>query len=217
MSAEPSKPTRYERLHRNSPTSSGVQGENLADIITQVNTDDSTTPLKLNSNFAFRWFSVLCSCFRASNSDLRNLRCNSSEPLLGPQSPEFQGRKTLILDLDETLVHSSFKPTKKPDIVIPIEIDGKTLNVFVGKRPGVDEFLARVGELFEVVIFTASLAKVTATQYANPLIEQLDTLSVVSSRLFRESCVFTNGCYVKDLSRIGRDMSQLVIIDVNSR
>lgn len=32
--------------------------------------------------------------------------------------------------------------------------------VYVLKRPHVDEFLRRVGELFECVLFTASLAKV---------------------------------------------------------
>lgn len=32
--------------------------------------------------------------------------------------------------------------------------------VYVLKRPHVDEFLKRMGELFECVLFTASLAKV---------------------------------------------------------
>lgn len=34
------------------------------------------------------------------------------------------------------------------------------LQVYVLKRPYVDEFLRRMGELFECVLFTASLAKV---------------------------------------------------------
>lgn len=37
-----------------------------------------------------------------------------------------RGKKTLVLDLDETLVHSSFTPIDKPDIVQPVEIDGTT-------------------------------------------------------------------------------------------
>lgn len=32
-----------------------------------------------------------------------------TEALLPPLKPEFKGKKTLVLDLDETLVHSSFK------------------------------------------------------------------------------------------------------------
>lgn len=44
---------------------------------------------------------------------------------IGPLGARDTGRKTLVLDLDETLVHSSFKPVPNPDYVIPVEIDGK--------------------------------------------------------------------------------------------
>jgi RNA polymerase II subunit A small phosphatase-like protein len=29
-----------------------------------------------------------------------------------------------VLDLDETLVHSQFKPIPNPDIILPVEIEG---------------------------------------------------------------------------------------------
>jgi len=45
------------------------------------------------------------------------------------------------------------------DFTIPVEIEGNYHNVYVIKRPGVDEFMKRVGELYEVVVFTASVAK----------------------------------------------------------
>ena len=80
--------------------------------------------------------------------------------LLGEQYDECVGRKCLVLDLDETLVHSSFKPTKNADFIIPVEIDGITHQVYVGKRPHVDEFLSRMGKIYEIVVFTASLSKV---------------------------------------------------------
>lgn len=44
---------------------------------------------------------------------------------------------------------------------MPVEIDNQVHNVYVLKRPGVDTFLEKMGELFEVVIFTASVSKVT--------------------------------------------------------
>ena len=44
---------------------------------------------------------------------------------------------------------------------MPIEIEGQTHQVYVSKRPHVDTFLKRMGEIFEVVIFTASLSKVS--------------------------------------------------------
>lgn len=59
---------------------------------------------------------------------------------LPPLAPEKQGKKTLILDLDETLVHSSFKPPENPDIVLPVEIDGSINHVYVLVRPGTLEF-----------------------------------------------------------------------------
>ncbi|XP_034985184.1 CTD small phosphatase-like protein isoform X2 [Zootoca vivipara] len=69
------------------------------------------------------------------------------------------GKKCVVIDLDETLVHSSFKPISNADFIVPVEIDGTIHQVYVLKRPHVDEFLQRMGELFECVLFTASLAK----------------------------------------------------------
>ena len=48
------------------------------------------------------------------------------------------------------------------DFTIPVEIEGQYHNVYVIKRPGVDTFMKRVGELYEVVVFTASVSKVRA-------------------------------------------------------
>jgi len=46
------------------------------------------------------------------------------------------------------------------DFTIPVEVEGQYHNVYVAKRPGLDEFMKRVGELYEIVTFTASIAKV---------------------------------------------------------
>jgi RNA polymerase II subunit A small phosphatase-like protein len=46
------------------------------------------------------------------------------------------------------------------DFIVPVEIESQTHNVYVIKRPGVDMFLKAMGEIYEVVIFTASLSKV---------------------------------------------------------
>lgn len=59
------------------------------------------------------------------------------EYLLGPQRRDDLGKKTLVLDLDETLVHSSFKPIENPDIVLPVDIEGSVCNIFILVRPGV--------------------------------------------------------------------------------
>ena len=76
------------------------------------------------------------------------------------------------------------------------------------KRPGVDDFLKRLAPFYEIVIYTASLSK-----YADPLMDDLDVLKVCTSRLFREHCTFYNGIFVKDLSRIDRELKDSIIID----
>ena len=43
---------------------------------------------------------------------------------------------------------------------MPVEIEYHWHNVYVIKRPGVDNFLKKMGEIYEVVVFTASLSKV---------------------------------------------------------
>lgn len=128
--------------------------------------------------------------------------------LLPPAVPPLQNRKCLVLDLDETLVHSSFKVLERADFTIPVEIEGQYHNIYVIKRPGVDQFMKRVGELYEVVVFTASVSK-----YGDPLLDQLDIHDVVHHRLFRDSCYNHQGNYVKDLSQIGRDIRETIIID----
>ncbi|KAK9765150.1 hypothetical protein K7432_006746 [Basidiobolus ranarum] len=128
--------------------------------------------------------------------------------LLPPLALKDVGKKCLVLDLDETLVHSSFKPVAEADFIIPVEIEGQSHSVYVIKRPGVDEFMRKVGELYEVVVFTASVAK-----YADPVLDKLDIHEVVTHRLFREACYNHRGNYVKNLSQLGRDLRQVIIID----
>lgn len=50
-------------------------------------------------------------------------------------------------------------------------------------------------------------------QYADPVADLLDKWGAFRARLFRESCVFHRGNYVKDLSRLGRDLRRIIIVD----
>ena len=119
-------------------------------------------------------------------------------------------KKTLILDLDETLVHSAFYPfEKKSDIILRINIDGRNHIIHVLKRPNLDLFLKKISELFNIVIFTASIP-----QYAEPLIDILDP-DKKYKRMYRENCVKKNGFYLKDLSQIGNYYQDMIIIDNN--
>lgn len=83
------------------------------------------------------------------------------EPLMGPflgeQREQDKGKKTLVLDLDETLVHSTFQEVTNCQYVIPVVIANNTYNVYVYLRPGAIEFINRMSQLYEVVIYTASM------------------------------------------------------------
>lgn len=181
---------------------------------TNNNNSNNNSNNNNNNNSNGSLFKCLCFCFpsddsistRGSNRSGRV--AGNDQPLLPPSLPEDRNKKCLVLDLDETLVHSSFKPMPNADFIIPVEIDNVLHHVYVAKRPGVDTFLKRMGDLFEIVVFTASLAK-----YADPVLDLLDTNRVVKYRLFREACSNHMGNYVKDLGRLGRKLQWTIIID----
>lgn len=132
-----------------------------------------------------------------------------SKPLLSTPLECDVGRKCLVLDLDETLVHSTFQPVVNADLIVPVHLgEGIFQPIYVCKRPGVDEFLREVSKHFEVVLFTASLPN-----YADPVIDFLDPYCGIRCRLYREDCLQFQGMYIKDLSRLGRDIDQVIIVD----
>ena len=71
-----------------------------------------------------------------SSSSNYNINNNRSK------SVNENNKKTLILDLDETLVHSAFSQfSRKSDIELNIYIEGENRMLYVLKRTYVDRFL----------------------------------------------------------------------------
>ena len=128
--------------------------------------------------------------------------------LLPQKSSEFFNKKTLILDLDETLVHSSFTPFENNDIILNVDFDGTIYNIYVLVRPGAENFLKNIAKYYEVIIFTASLSN-----YASPLLDILDSENNIKYRLYRDHCTFINGIYIKDLKKLNRNLKDLIIVD----
>jgi CTD small phosphatase-like protein 2 len=87
--------------------------------------------------------------------------------ILPPKQTSFQ--KTLVLDLDETLVHCSTDGLSNPDLSFGIEFNDEKFTVYARKRPHLEKFLELVSSMFEVIIFTAS-QKV----YADTLLNIID-------------------------------------------
>lgn len=145
-------------------------------------------------------------------------------PAIGPPNEKDKGKLTLVLDVDETLIHSRLSPNQNryrqaedrlenaracEEFKITLE-DGET--VWVNKRPGLDEFLKSVSDRYETVAYTAGLE-----EYAKPLLDWLDPHGTIfRHRLYRDSCLFIRGYYVKDLQKLNRSLDRTVLVDNNA-
>lgn len=99
---------------------------------------------------------------------------------------------TLVLDLDETLVH-----------YIETEENGQYLT-----RPYVENFLTEMKKHFEIVVFTAAVQ-----DYADWILDELDQNNLIDFRLYRQHTVPAGNFFLKDLSNLGRDLDKTIIID----
>uniref|UniRef100_A0A3Q1FVZ8 CTD nuclear envelope phosphatase 1 n=1 Tax=Acanthochromis polyacanthus TaxID=80966 RepID=A0A3Q1FVZ8_9TELE len=126
-------------------------------------------------------------------------------------------RKILVLDLDETLIHShhdgvlrpTVRPGTPPDFILKVVIDKHPVRFFVHKRPHVDFFLEVVSQWYELVVFTASMEI-----YGSAVADKLDNnRNILKRRYYRQHCTLDLGSYIKDLSVVHDDLSSIVILD----
>ncbi|XP_054786045.1 uncharacterized protein LOC129292514 isoform X3 [Prosopis cineraria] len=130
-------------------------------------------------------------------------------PLLLPKQTRSCPPTTLVLDLDETLVHSTLESCEDADFTFPVNFNFEEHTVYVRCRPHLKDFLERVSSLFEIIIFTAS-----QSIYAEQLLNVLDPKrKIFRHRVYRESCVYVDGNYLKDLTILGRDLARVIIVD----
>ena len=101
---------------------------------------------------------------------------------------------TLVLDLDETLI--SFRREDAQKGILRL-------------RPGLYKFLNEVKQIYEVIVFT------TGTQeYADPILNAIEKQGkFFDTRLYRQHAIIIDNLFVKDLSRLGRDISKVIIVD----
>jgi Dullard-like phosphatase family protein len=115
---------------------------------------------------------------------------------------------SVVLDLDETLVHGSLTCPEWYDFEICVELGPTPVTVYIQERPGARCFLRAVAREFDLFIFTAS-----RMEYAVPVVQHLFPGFPAERVLTRPHCRFLNGLLVKDLRIFERDLSRVVIVD----
>lgn len=102
--------------------------------------------------------------------------------------------KTLVVDFEDTLAH--------------LEWDQK-YGWRAVKRPGVDQFLMRAASSgYEIVLFSTGMS-----HFLEPFAYSIDPRVLISHRLYRESTVFMGNKHVKDLSKLNRELKNVIVID----
>ena len=131
----------------------------------------------------------------ASSSFFNNNKTNTNIPV-----PYLENKSnnlyTLVLDLDETLIHFKANPNNEESGTIKI-------------RPYLYQFLENIKKYYELVVFTAA-----TQEYADPIINALETnRKYFDYRLYRIHTIIIDNDFVKDLSKLGRDLSKTIIVD----
>ena len=100
------------------------------------------------------------------------------------------------MSLDDTIIHF-----KKNTI-----INNKGI---MQVRPGLIEFFQNIKSYYEIIIFSSSNKK-----YTDAIIDSIDGKNkYIDYRLYQEHCIIINDDFVKDLSKIGRPIDKMVIVD----
>ena len=111
-------------------------------------------------------------------------------PFLKPINQKY--KYTLVLDLDETLIH-----------YIPFENEE-----YVEIRPGAEEFIKELSKFYEIIIFTAS-----QQSYADLVLKGIDNENKISAKLYRQHTMRIGNSNIKDLDKLGRDLKKIIIVD----
>ena len=145
----------------------------------------------INTSFYYQlkyYFNLYC------NNFIILLQKNQVNPPFLPKLDTKRYKYTLVLDLDETLVHY-------------IEEEN---SAYVQVRPYAEYFLKELSKFFEIVLFTAA-----EEDYTDIVLKELNKNKYINHILCRKYTELSNGSYIKDLSKLGRDLSKVVIVDNN--
>ncbi|CAD8185992.1 unnamed protein product [Paramecium octaurelia] len=167
-----------------------------------------TIEQQLYKDHAMQTFNCIGFCLNLQDPDPQILRLKE---LNLPLKQNCKYKKTVVFDLDETLIHCNENQTLKADIYIPIKFpSGDVVSAGINIRPYAKWILTELSKLCEVIVFTAS-----HQCYASQVIAHLDPNNqFLSAQVFRDGCVLsTEGVHIKDLRIFKRDLKDIVLVD----
>ncbi|OMJ93885.1 hypothetical protein SteCoe_3079 [Stentor coeruleus] len=183
---------------------------------------DSKSELKFHKKYSPRELSHLSSSYE--NIDFHMLSQTPATKMLESISPLLRHRKTpdeikiiknhsykktIALDLDETLIYSSPTNLTPDHIITRLLHDNSTITIKVSIRPYVKDFLRILSSLANIIIFTAS-----AKNYADTIIDLIDpNHKHISARYYRDSCVLSQYGFIKDLNILKKPLKDILLID----
>ena len=175
-----------------------------------------------------------------NNLEKNNNNINSNKNR-GVSEDNNNNHKILVIDLDETLIHTSFQKIEKPDLQILLDSSiskknitnknnnngipiPKPVEAYIRIRPGVDEFLSQMSKYYDIYVYSAS-----SKNYLNTIIKNIDKNNIIKECFCREDCImYVEDCeedfdkpnnkynYIKDLKKINKDLRNIVFIDNNA-
>ena len=152
-----------------------------------------------------------------------------------------ENNKILVIDLDETLIHTSFQKIQNPDLIIQLDstINKKTDNnknnnnensnqkiveAYIRIRPGVEAFLSQISKYYDIYVYSAS-----SKNYLNTIIKNIDKNNIIKQCYCRDDCIMyvedyeedfdkpnNKYKYIKDLKKINKELRNIVFIDNNT-
>uniref|UniRef100_G3P0D9 CTD (carboxy-terminal domain, RNA polymerase II, polypeptide A) small phosphatase like 3 n=1 Tax=Gasterosteus aculeatus aculeatus TaxID=481459 RepID=G3P0D9_GASAC len=115
---------------------------------------------------------------------------------------------TLVIDL-ETLMFSSLNVIEEAEYTFHTAFQDHEYKVYVILRPHVKEFLQSMARVYELFVYTCA-----KKEYAEKILDILDPQKkLFRHRLYQDDCACVLGHYIKDLSILGRDLAQTVVLD----
>lgn len=120
----------------------------------------------------------------------------------------------VVLDLDETLIHSEeYKqndPPKFDESLTQFSIQSNGQKFLVSVRPGFNKLVATLQKSYKLILWTAS-----KQDYATKIMNGIDPRNIIRSRLYRQHCtpIGRSGLCSKNLQKFKLDMKHLVIVD----